>query len=128
MPRLIVGGRKIKNIPPEIVEVPLTPQIQFSINVGKLPEGVRTFGIGDIYITLVPPFGSSGWHMSMSRVARIPSWREIAYAREKLLPPNTAIVMMLPPAEIMSSNDNFVVQLHEVKGKPQVQSVDLPEV
>lgn len=117
MPHLIVGGRKVKNVPPEIVEVPLIVEVLLAIQVKKLPEGVKNYSMGDILITVIPPFNGSGWHMSMSRVARIPSWREISYARDQLLPPDTAIVIMLPPGKLMLENENFVVQLHQIVGK-----------
>lgn len=54
-----------------------------------------------------------GWHLSISRVDRDPSWGEIATARYRLLPEVPTMAMFLPPLSEYVNLHPFTFHLHE---------------
>ena len=56
-----------------------------------------------------------GWHLSISRRDRDPSWDEIATARYRLLPDVPEMKMVLPPLDEYVNLMPFCFHLHEEK-------------
>ena len=54
-----------------------------------------------------------GWHLSISRRDRDPTWREIATARYRLLPDVPEMGMFLPPLDEYVNMHPFCFHLHE---------------
>jgi hypothetical protein len=54
-----------------------------------------------------------GWHLSISRHDRDPSWSEIATARYRLLDPHLTFAMFLPPLEEYVNLHPYTFHLHE---------------
>ena len=78
------------------------------------------FTMGDCTILLGhEPAGAHGelrWHLTISRPDRHPSWDEIKTARYRLLGPDLAVAMILPPAELYVNlpAQDHVFQLWEI--------------
>lgn len=56
-----------------------------------------------------------GWHLSISRADRDPTWNEIATARYRLLGDIEEMAMHLPPLAEYVNVHKFTFHLHEVK-------------
>lgn len=54
-----------------------------------------------------------GWHLSISRHDRDPTWSEIATARYRLLPGVEEMAMFLPPLDEYVNLHPFTFHLHE---------------
>lgn len=80
-----------------------------------MQPGTRRFKMGKCRILLSPPHAEAGigWHMSISRSDRYPSWDEIAHARYELLPDDILMVMHLPPPDEYVALHKFTFHLHE---------------
>ncbi len=58
-----------------------------------------------------------GWHLSISRKDRDPTWDEIATARYRLLPEVDEMAMFLPRLDEYVNLHPFTFHLHEVKSR-----------
>ena len=56
-----------------------------------------------------------GWHISISRADRDPSWDEIATVRYRLLPDIDEMAMYLPRLDEYVNIQKYCFHLHEVK-------------
>lgn len=111
-----IGGKEHGgNTPnlPVIREKPLPERERVMIG---LQPGTRYYRMGRATILLSPPFPEMdmGWHMSISRPDRYPSWDEIAKARYELIPNETEMVMHLPPRGDYVNLHNFCFHIHEL--------------
>lgn len=100
--RIGVGKGHGSNTPnlPVIREVETEPLQKVMLSQARLEPGTRAFRMGKCYLLVSPPVeGVQGWHLSISRPDRYPSWDEVAKARYELLPKNLNVVMLLPPPE-----------------------------
>ncbi len=81
-----------------------------------MQPGTKVFRMGKATIFISPPFeeAHTGWHLSISRQDRYPSWDEIAKARYELLPNDLVVVMVLPSSEDYINIHNYCFQLHEL--------------
>jgi hypothetical protein len=81
---------------------------------------LHAFQMGECNILLGhEPSGVNGdlrWHLTISCVARHPTWDEIKTARYRLLGPDTVMAMILPPAEhyVNVAAQDHVMQLWEI--------------
>ena len=75
--------------------------------------GVRAFMMNGCRILLAKE--PQGWHLSISRNDRDPTWDEIATARYRLLPDVPEMGMFLPPLEEYVNMHPYCFHLHEQK-------------
>lgn len=82
----------------------------------RLEPGSRSFKMGRCHIIASPPFEGAGWHVSISRPDRYPSWDEIAKAWYELVPESEKRtgVLFLPPKSEYINVHNFCFHIHEV--------------
>src|SRR5580765_7472421 len=73
--------------------------------------GVRVFMMNGARIILTEEPG--GWHLSISRHDRDPSWDEIATARYRLLPAELTFAMFLPPRAEYVNLHQYTFHLYE---------------
>lgn len=107
-----------------------TPIIERPDLAGRLlPElgdcGARIFMMNGCHIIVAnePP----GWHLSISRHDRDPSWGEIATARYRLLPDVATMAMFLPPLSEYVNLHPFTFHLHEdpPRDQPRMRIITL---
>jgi hypothetical protein len=91
----------------EIREVPLGP-------AGSLPAmgGTKAYRMGACQILVSP--GHDGWHLSISRPDRLPSWEELRDARYALVPEDVTMAMFLPPRSEYVNVHETCLHLYEV--------------
>ena len=97
-----------------------TPNLPVIRELGAMTgmqPGTKAYRMGKVRILLSPPFEGMGWHMSISRPDRYPSWDEIAKARYELMPKDITVVMFLPPPEEYINIHNCCFHLHEFEEK-----------
>jgi hypothetical protein len=56
----------------------------------------------------------AGWHLTISRPDRLPSWEDVRDARYALIPDEAVMVMMLPPRGEYVNVHEFCLQLYEI--------------
>jgi|CXWL01.1.fsa_nt_gi hypothetical protein len=73
--------------------------LKLLIATGQIQPGTKYFRMGKAKILVSPPTGKMGWHMSISRDDRYPSWDEVVAAWYSLIPDamKREGVMHLPP-------------------------------
>jgi hypothetical protein len=60
---------------------------------------------------------AAGWHLSISRPDRLPSWEEIRDARYALVPDEATMALLLPPRSEYVNVHEFCMQLYEIPGE-----------
>ena len=94
---------------------PNLPKIRETNHIKSMIQpGSRTFKMGRAQIFVSPPFDEQGWHMSISRPDKYPSWDEIAKARYELIDNDLVMVMVLPRPEDYINIHNYCFHLHEL--------------
>jgi hypothetical protein len=102
-----------------IVEAAVPDYVRASVH-GDQELELHIFRMGDCSIILGhEPAGAAGeyrWHLTISCPDRHPTWDEIKTARYRLLGPNLAAAMILPPAELYVNvpAQDHVFQLWEI--------------
>jgi len=99
---------------PVIHEISLPPLVRRQIALGSIQPGTRAFRMGKCRMMVSPPTGKHGWHISISRNDRYPSWDEIAKARYELVPDEAEMVMHLPSQKDYVNIHNYCFHLHEL--------------
>ena len=81
-----------------------------------MQPGTTVFRMGKATIFVSPPFeeANTGWHLSISRQDKYPTWDEIAKARYQLLPNEITVVMVLPAPGDYINVHNHCFHLHEL--------------
>jgi hypothetical protein len=85
----------------------------------RIQPGTKRYRMGPCAILISPPYTMEdgypfGWHLSIARQDRYPSWDEIAKARYALLPDVENMAMVLPPMHEFVNVHNFCFHLHEL--------------
>jgi hypothetical protein len=89
----------------ELREVPIA--------LGDLIEhGSKAYRLGACMIIVSEQ--APGWHMSISRRDRLPSWEEVRDARYALIPDEVLMAMLLPPKADYVNVHPFCFQLYQV--------------
>ena len=81
--------------------------------IAPLPNRPGCFEAGPLKIILTN-HPSDGWHLSVSRKDRIPTWPEIMWAKRHLVPKDIFMVVMVPPDQYWMNGFSNVIQLTEV--------------
>jgi len=66
--------------------------------------------------TIIVGHSARGFHLSISRPDRDPTWQEIRDARYKLIPNNVTMAMLLPPQEEYVNVHPHCFHLWQVQG------------
>lgn len=84
--------------------------------MAQMQPGTKIYRMGKVTIFVSPAYqeADTGWHISISRPDRYPSWDEIAKARYELLPEEMMMVMLLPPPDEYINVHNHCFHLHEL--------------
>jgi hypothetical protein len=89
------------------VEVPLPPGI-----AAILEPGSRAYKMGPCRILVSRQ--RAGWHLTISRPDRLPTWEEVRDARYALLPDEAVMALLLPPRGEYVNVHEFCLQLYEI--------------
>lgn len=89
--------------------------------LAAMQPGTRVFRMGRALIFVSPPHNDLGWHLSISRPDRYPSWDEVAGAWYALVPDadNRTGAMILPPRAEYVNIHNCCFQVHELEKGPE---------
>jgi hypothetical protein len=74
--------------------------------------GTRAFRMGACFILLSQQ--RVGWHMSISKPSKLPTWEEVRDARYALIPDEAVMAMLLPSKDVYVNVHEFCLQLYEV--------------
>lgn len=55
-----------------------------------------------------------GWHLSISRPDRLPTWEEARDARYELIPDDATMALLLPPRSEYINVHEYCLQLYEI--------------
>lgn len=77
-----------------------------------LEPGSRAFRFGACRVIVSQQ--RAGWHLSISRPDRLPSWEEIRDARYALVPDSATMALLLPPRSEYVNVHEFCMQLYEI--------------
>lgn len=91
-------------------------KVSIPVEVRRLLEpGSRAYSMGRCQIIVSEQ--AAGWHLSISRPDRLPTWEEVRDARYALVPDEATMALLLPPrAEYVNVHD-FCLQLYEIPGE-----------
>lgn len=105
---------------PSLREVTQAADARQKALLALMEPGTRVFRMGPCLIFLSPPArrfrNPSGWHLSISRKDRYPSWDEVTKAWYTLVP-NAGErygAMLLPPETEYVNIHNFCFQIYEL--------------
>ena len=86
------------------------------VDASRIPvPGARMFMMNGCSIIVSHDGPEIGWHISIARKDRDPSWNEIATARYRLLPDVEEMSMALPPFDEYVNIHGHCFHLQEVK-------------
>lgn len=91
----------------EVREVPIPPDVR-----SLLEPGSRAFRVGGA--SAIVSQQRAGWHLSVSRPDRLPTWEEIRDARYALVPDEATMALLLPPRSEYVNLHEFCMQLYEI--------------
>jgi hypothetical protein len=77
-----------------------------------LEPGSRTYMMGACRIIVSQQ--RAGWHLSISRAKRLPSWEDVRDARYALIPDEALMALLLPPRDEYVNVHEFCLQLYEI--------------
>jgi hypothetical protein len=88
-------------------EVPIPPAV-----ARILEPGSRAYRMGSCRVIVSQQQG--GWHLSVSRPDRLPSWEEVRDARYALVPDEAVMALLLPPRARYVNVHEFCLQAYEI--------------
>jgi hypothetical protein len=88
-------------------------ELEIPPNVAALLEpGSRAFVSGSCRIIVSQQ--KAGWHLSISKPNKLPSWEEVRDARYELIPDAATMALLLPPMEEYINVHEFCLQMYEI--------------
>ncbi len=91
-------------------------EIEIPVNVRPLLEpGSRAYTMGGCRIICSQQ--RAGWHLSVSRTDRLPTWEELRDARYELVPDAATMALLLPPRAEYVNVHEFCLQMYEIPGE-----------
>lgn len=90
--------------------MPIPPDVQ-----RLLEPGSRAFRMGRCQIIVSEQ--AAGWHLSVSRPDRLPTWEEVRDARYALVPDEATMALLLPPRSEYVNVHDYCLQLYEIPGE-----------
>lgn len=88
-------------------EIALPPELR-----PLLEPGSRAYRMGRCQIIVSRQ--RAGWHLSVARPDRLPSWEEVRDARYALVPDEATMALLLPPRSEYVNAHEFCLQLYEI--------------
>lgn len=73
---------------------------------------LRTYTLGECTVIVTRERGR--WHLSIAHPARLPTWREVAEARYRLLPADLVCGMILPPKAAYVNIHETCLHVYEI--------------
>jgi hypothetical protein len=80
-----------------------------------LEPGSRAFTMGPCRIIVSQQ--KAGWHLSVSRPDRLPTWEEVRDARYALIPDEATMALLLPPRSEYVNVHEYCLQMYEIPGE-----------
>lgn len=91
-------------------------EIHIPPNIARMLEpGSRAYRMGGCYSICSQQ--KVGWHLSVSRDDRLPSWEEVRDARYELIPDEATMALLLPPRSEYVNVHEFCLHLYEIPGE-----------
>ena len=91
-------------------------EVDIPTHVAALLEpGSRAFRLGGCRVIVSKQ--RAGWHLSISRPGRLPSWEEVRDARYALVPDEATMALLLPPSSEYVNVHEYCLQLYEIPGE-----------
>jgi hypothetical protein len=94
----------------DIREIEIPPHVQ-----AILEPDSRAFFMGRCRIIVAQ--GPAGWHLSISKPDKLPTWEEVRDARYALIPDKATMALLLPPSAEYVNVQEFTLHLHEIPGE-----------
>ena len=94
----------------ELREVSIPPHV-----AALLEPGSRAFRYGGCNVIVSKQ--RAGWHLSISRKDRLPTWEEMRDARYALVPDEATMALLLPPQSEYVNVHEFCMQMYEIPGE-----------
>jgi hypothetical protein len=91
----------------ELREIPLPDEI-----VQICEPGTKAYLYGGCRVLISRQ--QVGWHLSISRTNKLPSWEEVRDIRYALIPDEAVMAMILPPKSEYVNVHEFCFQLYEI--------------
>ena len=91
----------------EVRELPMTPEV-----AAVCEPGTRAFKVGGCQALVSQQ--RVGWHLSISRPDRLPTWEEVRDARYALVPDEAVMALLLPPRDEYVNVHAHCLQLYEI--------------
>ena len=79
---------------------------------GLVEPGATAYRMGRCQIIVSRT--SWGWHLSISKPDKLPTWEECRDARYELIPDDVTMALLLPPSAEYINFHEFCLQMHEV--------------
>jgi len=86
-------------------------------DVPGLEPGVECYRVGHLSVIRGREPSNGRWHMSVAHRERLPSWDEMKYVREKLLPPDVFLVLCWPPKDYWLNVHQYCLHLWETRDR-----------
>jgi hypothetical protein len=80
-----------------------------------LEPGSRAYRMGRCGI--IASQQRAGWHLSISRPDKLPTWEEVRDARYAIVPDEATMAMLLPPQSEYVNVHSYCLQLYEIPGE-----------
>jgi hypothetical protein len=90
-----------------IREIEIPPHVE-----ALLEPGSRAFFMGRCRIIVSQQL--AGWHLSISKPDKLPTWEEVRDARYALVPDEATMALLLPPSAEYVNVHEFCLQLYEI--------------
>jgi hypothetical protein len=94
----------------QLVEVEIPAQVRV-----MLEPGSKAYRMGGCHIICSQQ--KAGWHLTISRLDKLPSWEEVRDVRYQLIPDEATMAMLLPPRTEYVNVHPFCLQLYEIPGE-----------
>lgn len=94
----------------ELTEIEIPPHVQ-----ALLEPGSRAFRMGGCRIIVSQQ--RAGWHLSISKPNRLPTWEEVRDARYALVPDGATMALLLPPMSEYVNVHDYCLQMYEIPGE-----------
>ena len=91
----------------ELREIEIPPDVQ-----ALLEPGTRAFVMGGCRILVSQQ--RVGWHLSISKPHKLPTWEEVRDARYALIPDEATMALLLPPQSEYVNVHEFCLQMYEI--------------
>lgn len=91
-------------------------EVEIPAKVAALLEpGSKAFFMGRCRI--IVSHQKAGWHLSISKPDKLPTWEEVRDARYALVPDEATMALLLPPSAEYVNVHDFCLQMYEIPGE-----------